>query len=260
MKLLFAISVLLFSNFLSGQNISNDSLELNTANNHPMQYFLSLPEKWTKEKQWPIVVIIESADKEYKENALRFVRSRRELPFILIAPFNVNNSRQGRRDPKIFPYSEATWDFIDKTGDCKFNMEGITQIVADVQHRYNGEHKFFITGFEAGAHTVWQYVFQHPERLKAAAPVSGNYNQNSCMTESLFSKDPSLINLPVMGFSGSTDTLFGPGAMLYYQWKNATQAASEHGYKNISETIVPGKGHSPFPAEVLNWFFTIWKN
>lgn len=261
MKLIFVISVLFFSTVLSAQNISNDSLELKTASNHPMQYFLSLPEKWTKEKKWPIVVVVESADKEYKENALRFVRARRELPFILIAPYNVNNSRQGRRDPKIFPYSAATWDIIEKTGDCKFNMDGITRIVADVQQQYNGESKFFITGFESGAHTVWQFVFQRPETLVAAAPVAGNYNKNSCMTaESLFSKDASLINLPVRGFSGSTDTLFGAGAMLYYQWKNAAQAAAEHGYKNISETIVPGKDHVPFPAEVLNWFFTIWKN
>jgi len=260
MKLLFAISVLFFSTFLSGQNLSNDTLELKAAGNHPMQYFLSLPEGWTEEKKWPIVVIIESADKAYKENALRFVRARKELPFILIAPFNVNNGRQGRRDPEIFPYREATWDIIDKTGDCKFNMEGITRIVADVQDQYNGEQKFFITGFESGAHTVWQFVFQHPEILKAAAPVAGNYNQNSCMTESLFSKDTSLIKLPVKGFAGSIDTLGGPGAMLYSQWKNAAQTAAEHGYKNISETIVPGKGHVPFPAEVLNWFFTIWKN
>ncbi|HRI59495.1 MAG TPA: hypothetical protein PK228_07220 [Saprospiraceae bacterium] len=256
MKLIFAIPILLLTAYLHAQKISNDSLELKTANNHQMQYFLSLPDKWTIEKKWPIVVIIESADKEYKENALRFVSARKEMPFILVAPFNVNNSRYGRRDSKIFPYSEETWDIIDKTGDCKFNMDGITQIITDVQNQYNGEQEYFITGFEAGAHTVWQFVFQKPERLKAAAPVAGNYNQNSCMTESEFSKDTSLVNLPVRGFSGSIDTL----GIFYSQWKNAIQVAAAHGYKNISETIIPDKGHVPFPTEVLNWFLAIWKN
>ena len=260
MKLMFVIAGLFSTAYLPAQKTANDSLELKVANNHPMQYFLSLPDKWTKEKKWPIVVIIESADKEYKENALRFVRARKEMPFILVAPFNVNNSRSGRRDPKIFPYSAATWDIIDKTGDCKFNMDGIGQIVADVQKQYNGEQKYFITGFEAGAHTVWQFVFQHPGRLKAAAPVAGNYNQNSCMTESLFSKDSSLIKLPVRGFSGSIDSSYGPNGIVYFQWKNAVQTAAAHGFKNISETIIPGKGHVPFPAEVLNWFLEIWKN
>jgi poly(3-hydroxybutyrate) depolymerase len=260
MKFLFIIAALLLTAYLPAQKTANDSLELKTATNHPMQYFLSLPDKWVKEKKWPIVVIIESADKEYKENALRFVKAGKGMPFILVAPYNVNNSRQGRRDPKIFPYSAATWDIIERTGDCKFNMDGITQIIKDVQQQYNGEQQFFITGFEAGAHTVWQFLFQHPERLKAAAPVAGNYNQNSCMTEPLFSNDNSLIKLPVKGFSGSADTIYGYKGFVYYQWKNATQAAAAHGYKNISETIIPGKGHVPLPTEVLDWFLSIWKN
>jgi len=260
MKSIFLTAALLWTVYVAAQKVSNDSLELKTATNHPMQYFLSLPDKWTREKKWPIVVIIESADKEYRENALRFVRARKKMPFILVAPFNVNNSRSDRRDPKIFPYSEATWNIIDKTGDCKFNMDGITQIVRDVQQRFNGEEKYFITGFEAGAHTVWQFLFQHPERLKAGAPVAGNYNQNSCMTESLFSRDTSLIKLPIRGFSGSVDSLYGQEGMVYFQWKNAIQAAAQHGYKNISEAITPGKGNVPLPAEVLNWFLTIWRN
>jgi poly(3-hydroxybutyrate) depolymerase len=188
MRSLFTASFIFSTLCLHAQFKSDDSLKLVTASGHPMQYFLSLPDKWTKAKKWPIVVIIESADKEYRENALRFVRARKDMPFILVAPFNVNNSRSGRRDPNVFPYSPATWDIIEKTGDCKFNMEGISQIVADIQKQYNGEEKFFITGFEAGAHTVWQFLFQQPEKLKAAAPVSGNYNQNSCMSEPAFSK------------------------------------------------------------------------
>ena len=80
------------------------------------------------------------------------------------------------------------------------------------------------------------------------------------MTESLFSKDSSLSKLPVRGFSGSIDSSYGPNGIVYFQWKNAGQAAAAHGFKNISETIIPGKGHVPFPAEVLNWFLGIWKN
>lgn len=260
MKSILSISILFFSLCLHAQTKSNDSLISQTASNHPMQYFLSLPNKWTKEKKWPIVVIIEAADKEYKENALRFIRARKNMPFILVAPFNVNNSHYGRRDPKIFPYSKETWDIIEKTGDCKFNMDGISQIVNDVKRKYNGEQRFFMTGFEAGCHTVWQFLFQHPEWLRAAAPVAGNYNQNSCMKDSVFSKNKALINLPIRGFSGSLDTTYGPNGFVYFQWKNAIQAATQHGYKNISETIIPDKGHVPLPTEVLSWFLEIWKD
>ncbi len=260
MKRFLYLPTLLLPVYLHARPVPGDSLLLKTATQHPMQYFLSLPAHWSPEKKWPVVLIIESADKEYRENALRFVRERGDMPFILVAPYNVNNSRQGRRDPAIFPYSEATWDLIDKTGDCKFNMDGITQIMSDLRAQYKAEDKFFITGFEAGAHTVWQFVFQHPEWLQAAAPVAGNYNQNSCMSEPLFSKDSSVTHLPIRGFTGSGDTLYGAKGMIYYQWKYALQTAAAHGYKNISETIVPGKGHVPLPAEVLNWFQAIRQN
>lgn len=259
MKLIFSICFVLSFFISPAQNFLSDSLQLKTAKGHPMQYYLSLPAGWKKDQQWPIVVVIEAAEKEYKENALRFVRARKNMPFIIVAPFNVNNSRSGRRDPAVFPYSSQTWDYIEKTGDCQFNMDGLSKIIVDVQEQYSGEVKYYITGFEAGAHTVWQMLFQHPERLKAAAPVAGNYNQNSCMQESLFSRDSSRIDLPVRGFSGDLDSFYTPHRFAYVQWAKAQQDALAHGYKNINETTVPGKGHEPLPAEVLNWFYSIWQ-
>jgi len=259
MRPIFIFCIALVALKAQCQEKTTGNIELKTANGHPMQYFISLPEGWNKKQQWPIVLVIESADKAYKENMMRFVKARKNMPFILVAPYNVNNSRSGRRDPTVFPYSSKVWDMIEQVGDCKFNLDGITQIVKDVQQAYNGEQKYFITGFEAGAHTVWQLLFQHPERLKAAAPVAGNYNQNSCMEASLFSTDSSRINLPVRGFSGDQDQYYGKNSPVYFQWQNAAKEAGLHGYKNISETIVAGKGHVPMPEEVLNWFYTFLK-
>ena len=243
---------------LLAQSSRNDSVILKTASGHPMQYYVSLPDGWTREKTWPIVVVIESADKEYKENALRFVRARKKMPFIIVAPYNVNNSRSGRRDPAIFPYSPATWDYIEKVGDCQFNMDGLTQVVKDVQAAYNGDEKYYLTGFEAGTHTVWQMTFQHPERLKAVAAVAGNYNRNSCMQDpASFSNDLSRVVLPVVGFTPELDSFYGPGAVVYNQWQAARQAAIDHGYKKVSEIIVPHKGHIPLPDEVMEYFYYV---
>ena len=243
---------------VSAQKTRNDSVVLKTATGYPMQYYISLPDGYTKEKTWPIVVVIESADKEYKENALRFVRARKKMPFIIVAPYNVNNSHSGRRDPAVFPYSTETWDYIEKVGDCKFNMDGLTQVVKDVQSIYNGEEKYYLTGFEAGTHTVWQMTFQHPERLKAVAAVAGNYNRNSCMSDpSSFSNDLARVVLPVVGFTPALDSFYGPKSGNYNQWMAAMKAAEEHGYKKVSEIIVPNKGHMPLPDEVMGYFYYI---
>ena len=253
-----SLCLLIFIQPVMAVTAGKDSLQLLKAASHPMQYYISLPEGWTKEKTWPVVMVIEASDKEYRENALRFVRERQNMPFIIVDPYNVNNSRSGRRDPKIFPYSSETWDYIERIGDCRFNLEGLNAVMKDVQEKCNGEEKYYITGFEAGAHTVWQMAFQHPEKLKAVAAVASNYNQNSCMQDpSSFSSDLSRVVLPLMEFSPELDSFFGPHGVNYNQWKKAEKLAMEHGYKKVSEIIVKGKGHVPLPKEVMQWFFEL---
>jgi dienelactone hydrolase len=137
-------------------------------------------------------------------------------------------------------------------------MDGLTQIIKDVQLKYNGEEKYYLTGFEAGTHTVWQMTFQHPERLKAVVAVSGNYNRNSCMMDpASFSDDLSRVVLPVVGFIPANDSFYGVQAANYSQWKAAEKAAVDHGFKKVTEIIVPGKGHVPLPAEVLSYFYAL---
>ncbi len=192
---------------------SQNSLTLQQVAGHPMQYYLSLPKDWTTSKSWPVVVVLEAADKEYQKNAERFEAARGDMPFILVAPINTNNGNQGRRDPKLFPYSNETWDYIEKVGDCQFNDEGIGKIIQEVTSKYNGEKKVYITGFEAGAHALWSIVFNHPEWLKAAAPVAGNF-RNRCVELGKVSNDASKKNLPIKSFVGDGDEYFRPGKNL----------------------------------------------
>ena len=101
-------------------------------------------------------------------------------------------------------------------------------------------------------------TFQHPERLLGSAPVADNYNQNSCMNEGLFSSHASKAQLPIKGFYGEKDKLFGAGGEVFYKWENAKKEGLAHGFKNISETSIKDKAHEPMPSEVLNWFYRLW--
>jgi poly(3-hydroxybutyrate) depolymerase len=245
---------LIASSFVS---LSQD-LTLQKTASHPMQYYVSLPKGWTKTKAWPVVVVLEAAEKEYKQNAERFVAARNEMPFIIVAPFNTNNGNQGRRDPKLFPYSNETWDYIDKVGDCQFNDEGIEKIIQEVAAKYNGEKKVYITGFEAGTHVLWSIVLNHPQLLNAAASVAGNF-RNRCVEVGKISNDQSRKKLPIKSFVGDADEYFGPSGKLYNQWTEVKSIAIANGFENISETIISKKSHEPMPAEVLNYFFSLLK-
>jgi predicted peptidase len=234
---------------------AQSSLQLKTANEHPMKYYISLPNGYSKSKSWPVVLVLEAAEKEFEKNAMRFVEARGGMPFIIIAPVNTNNGNQGRRDPNIFPYSKETWDYIEKVGDCEFNLSGIHQIMLDVQKEFNAEEKIYITGFEAGCHDLWSIVFNHPEYLKAAAPVAGNF-RNRCTSSSTIPYDNSSKSIPIMSFAGSKDELAISGPFRA-QWLEAKQLALSKGFTNISEKIIDGEGHIPLPKQVLTFFASL---
>src|SRR5262245_23877036 len=50
--------------------------QLKTASTHPIQYYLSLPEGWVAGKKWPVVVVIESAEREFLQAATAFAEAR----------------------------------------------------------------------------------------------------------------------------------------------------------------------------------------
>ena len=231
--------------------------ELKKATHHLIQYYISLPDHWSPKLKWPVVIAVEDANKQFKTNAERFIAARKSMPFIIVVPIITTNGGQGHRDPAVYPYAKSVWDTIDKISICRFDMEGVQNIIKDVKEDYAGSDKVFITGFEAGAHLVWAMVFKHPEMLYAAAPVAGNY-RSRCLEDSSFSNDVSRIELPIKNFTGSNDKGFGINGNIYYQFIEAKNLALSKGYKNISETQVKGKDHVPLPEEVLDYFNTVW--
>lgn len=258
MKKIFTVTFLLILKMTTafGQ-LSN--LELKKASDHAMQYYISLPDNWSSDRKWPVVIALEDAGKEFKKNAERFMSARKDMPFIIIVPFITTNGQQGYRDSTIYPYSKAVWDIIDKISICRFDIDGLQSIIKDVKAKFSASDKAFITGFEAGTHLLWSLIFQHPELLYAAAPVAGNY-RNRCMENNSFSDDKSRVQLLIKNFTGSDDDYFGIKGNYYYQYLEAKKIAIAHGYKNISETEVTGKGHIPLPDHVLDYFNTVWNN
>jgi len=250
------VLLLLKMNTIYGQPAT---LQLKKASNHPIQYYISLPVNWSSKLKWPVVIVLEAAEKQFKTNAERFITARKDMPFIIVAPLITTNGQQGHKDPNIYPYSSAVWDTIDKISTCKFDVDGLQSIIDDVKEDFFGSDKVFITGFEAGTHLLWAIIFQHPELLYAAAPVAGNY-RTRCIENNSLSNDDSRTTLPIKNFTGSDDKDFGLNGRFHTQYLEAKNLALLHGYKNISESEVHGKAHVPLPEEVLNYFNTVWKS
>ena len=233
-----------------------DSPKLQTATTHPIQYYLSLPEGWTADKRWPVVVVIESADRDFLQAANNFALARQHRPFILVTPLVVTNGGTGYRSVPTYHYSDAVWDRIQNAGPFKFDMDGITAIMQDVVKLFGGEDKYFITGLEAAGHTIWGIILNRPEVLRGAAIVCPNY-LGRWVDEAHVSSAAERVRLPVRNFIGTKDELCSPGHPIYTQMQRAISTAQAHGYGNVSVITVEGKGHERLAEEVLAYFSSL---
>src|SRR5581483_2152003 len=70
---------------------AGDAQEVKTATTHPMQYYVSLPGGWNENRAWPVVMIVEAAEREFLKTLQVFEKARGDRPFILVAPLVTTN-------------------------------------------------------------------------------------------------------------------------------------------------------------------------
>jgi predicted esterase len=226
-------------------------VDLKRATRHPMRYYLSLPPRWKPGSTgWGVVVAIESADRDFKANAGEFVKEQKSLgsQFIVVVPEVVTNGGPRYREAPGYSYSEDDWSRVAKDGEWKFDEDGIAAVVADVHRLYGGHSKYFLTGWEAGAHTVFAMAFNHPENLGGVAAVCPNYAGRYVN----FSTRPERRGLNILVLAGNDDPGWAPGKPLYEQTKRAEAEGKAHGFSFMEKTF-PG-GHGPLAFRVLAMF------
>lgn len=200
---------------------------LKTAQAVPVKYYLSLPKGWTAKTTWPIVVTLDGSGHDFLGNCRSFVAARGDLPFIIVTPMVSSNGR----DPD--------------------DAKAVLTVVKEVQQSENGQPKFFITGFSAGGHLTWQVIFAQPELLAGAGLAAANFRSRGLGS---FSTSATRLQLPIRGFQGDKDAYL---TALNEQWTDAAKLAAEHGYKELTRTLVPGAGHQAFCSQMLNFFPTL---
>ena len=124
-------------------------------------------------------------------------------------------------------------------------------ILADLTARFGADERAFHTGFSGGGiYTYWR-LFQHPDKVRGAAPACGNFG-----------------GLGLQGAPGAKDG--GPAVFLMTGEKDPhrdftfgdknqpgiepqTNAAQENltrlGYTNVKRFMFPGVGHASLHAE-----------
>jgi dienelactone hydrolase len=231
------------------------AVTLHRASTHPMRYHLALPAGWVAGRSWPVVVVVPAADREFAANLDRFVAARGDRAFILVAPEVLTCGGAGSRTLEHYTYTPSEWDSLANGDDYAFDEAGLAAVLADVHRGWGGEPKAFLTGWEAGGHTVWAQAFRHPERWSAVAPVTPNYQRRG-LGDKDFSTAPERSKLPIHVFRCGAPS--GDAAALVthidQQTRQAAADARAHGFAAVTVEVVPGVDHGPLPGVVLAWF------
>jgi dienelactone hydrolase len=224
---------------------------LMTASAHPMQYYVSLPQGWAPHGSWPVLVTVTGGLKNFRENAKLFAAARGGRPYIIVTPINLTNGGQGQlRQLPEYHYSSDVWDQVERTGWCRFDLEGLDAVMTDVRRLYGGADRFYIAGHSAGGHLVWLTVFLRPEALAGAVTTGGNFHQR-CTEDSVLAAAPPGTAVPIRGLVGEQDD---QRAGLSGQFRSAAALARARGFTNLSFRVVAHQDHNPMPAVVLAYF------
>lgn len=236
--------------------------QLETVEGGVMKYWVSLPAAWSAatERSWPVVVVIPDAARDFAGNLDAFVRAGADSELVFVAPMVVTSGgAQGYREAPGFRYSAADWAEVDREGDYHFDEDGIAAVVADVAARFHGDRRVFLTGWEAGGHTVWALVLRHPEWFRAVAPVTPNFLGrwlDAAPAPAAPAAPRSADAAPAIEVFVCGDPCM-PAAQrtaIMTQTASAIEQAAARGLGHPAIHVVDGAPHGPLAAAVLTWF------
>src|SRR5262249_26725109 len=92
-------------------------ITVHTANPHGMRYTLALPSGRAAPREWPVVVVIPDAAREFAANLEAFVAARGNRPYILVAPEVLTSGGARSRTPDRYTYAPAVWDSLQRIDD-----------------------------------------------------------------------------------------------------------------------------------------------
>src|SRR5712671_6742139 len=111
------------------ENARPTAITAQRASTHPMRYHLALPSGWNANREWPVLVVIPDAGREFEANLARFVRVRGERPYILVAPEVLSCGGARTRMPEHYTYSRAEWDSLQNGDDFAFEDAGLAAVL-----------------------------------------------------------------------------------------------------------------------------------
>lgn len=195
-----------------------------------MGYYLSLPEDYSSEKVFPMIVFLHGAGERgngrdelhliKKEGICRYLAEGKTYPAIVLCP----------QCPR-----RLVWD------NLVFELKELIDYIADSFHA--DRHRISLTGISMGGYGTWQMGMTYPNFFSALAPVcSGGFSWRS----------ENLITTPVWAFHGTADPAV--------PWRNSQEMVEAVNAKGGSArlTLFEGVVHESWDCAYLQTDVISW--
>lgn len=198
---------------------------------HSMRYLLSLPNGWSPQKKWPLLVVVTGSNSNFPVISKGYHQARGDLPFIIATPATVSSGSQisAERYPHLSADELASLASASVAGKLTYDMAGLELLLKDLRAHFGAEDKAYLSGFSMGGSLAWHAAFTVSDRLHAVFPVCAVYDPNA---QKLLKDDlkPADTQLPILAFQGDKD---GGLAMFNEAWQRASKVAGGLGFTNV---------------------------
>ena len=192
------------------------------------QYLLYLPENYTEQKEWPLMLFLHGAGERGDSLDLvkvhgppKLIDNSIQFPFIILSPQCPNDQ----------------W----------WSVEVLDVLLDDICKRYRvDEDHIYVTGLSMGGYGTWALAIEYPSRFAAIAPICGGGNPL---------KAKHIKHLPTWVFHGVKDQVVPVKSS-----QEMVDALKEAG-GNVQFTVYPEAGHDSWTEaynnrELYKWFLT----
>ncbi|BDS06992.1 hypothetical protein NT6N_20320 [Oceaniferula spumae] len=224
------------------------------ADGKSLNYRIFLPEGYSKEKKYPLVLALHGAGSRGTKN-VKHMRPwvagwsspivQKDNPCIILMPQCPPNKQWVNTPWRNGSYS---MDKVAISEPMSLAKELFDKVVKE--HSVD-ESRIYLIGCSMGGYGCWNFIMRWPELVAAAVPVCGGGDP---------SQAEKLVSLPIWTFHGDKDTVVPMKATT-----DMVDAIKKAGGEQVKLTVYPGVSHNSYAfawkdPELIKWVFSQRKN
>ncbi|MBR5472917.1 MAG: prolyl oligopeptidase family serine peptidase [Clostridia bacterium] len=210
-----------------------------TKNGNTLQYCLFIPDDYSANKKYPVILFLHGAGEIGTDNASQLTNIKNMFS---------KNPDYVSQAIVICPQTPEWWRLDRDYGDRKGTLSSAMNLLEEIQKQYScDENRIYLTGLSMGGYATWELLQNYSHIFAAGVPVCGFGNEMNAAA---------LVDIPIRIYHGTADPTvsFSSSQSMY----DAIVAA---GGKKVELFPLEGVGHDAWSyayadTTMFEWMFS----